>query len=283
MPTGTDMPQIPSLDADAPAADVLKALDDHGVVTLLNFLPADLVRALNSELEPFVQDFRQAHIGEGYDAFLGHETVRLHGITAKSGSFAGVLTDPSILALMDAVLLPNCADYRLSAAELIEIRRNETAQPLHVDDGSWPRAAWEASPLVMNVMIALTDFTSENGATVIAPGSHRWPSERQASSADVCQAVMPAGSAAVFRGDVVHGGGANIDGTARRGLSVSYCHGWLTPVENSVLATPLDIARALPRRAQQLLGFDLYDGSTRGTGVLNMLEVGNPASLLSER
>lgn len=277
------MPEIPSLAADSAAARVIDVLDDVGVVSLRGFLPKRVLRALNTDLDPFVASFRQAHISEGYDAFLGHETVRLHGIVAKSPSFAPVLTDPRILALMDAILLPNCVDYRLSAAELIEIRGSETAQPLHVDDGSWPRSAWAASPLVVNVMIALTDFTVGNGATVIAPGSHRWNEGRVAVAVDLCQAVMPAGSAAIFRGDVVHGGGANHDGTARRGLSVSYCHGWLTPVENSVLATPLAVARALPRRAQQLLGFDIYDGSTRGTGVLNMLEVGNPASALGDR
>lgn len=277
------MSEISSLAADSSPEDVLQALDEDGVVCLRDFLPIDVVRALNAELDPHVASFRQSTISEGYDEFLGHETVRLHGIATKSQHFAAVLTDARILAVMDALLLPNCADYRLSAAELIEIHGNETAQPLHVDDGSWPRAAWDASPLVVNVMIALTDFTSANGATVIAPGSHRWPAERGVETADLCQAVMPAGSAAVFRGDVVHGGGANLDGTARRGLSVSYCHGWLTPVENSVLATPLDTARALPRRAQQLLGFDIYDGSARGTGVLNMLEVGNPASVLEER
>ncbi|MCR9278740.1 MAG: phytanoyl-CoA dioxygenase family protein [Pseudomonadaceae bacterium] len=277
------MPEIAALSDASSTHQIMTVLDADGVVTLTDFLSPELLQALNAELDPYVASYKQAHISDGYDEFLGHETVRLHGITAKSAAFPALLTEPRILGVMDTLLLPNCADYRLSAAELIEIHGNETAQPLHVDDGSWPRAAWDASPLVVNVMIALTDFTSENGATVVAPGSHRWPQSRQAAAEDLCQAVMPAGSAAIFRGDVVHGGGANVDGTARRGLSISYCLGWLVPVENSVLATPPELARTLSRRAQQLLGYDIYDGSARGTGVLNMLDVGNPASVLDDQ
>ena len=150
------------------------------------------------------------------------------------------------------------------------------------DDDSWPRAAQTAAPLVINVMIALSDYTAENGATVVVPGSHKWEPGREPQPDEITQAVMSPGSAAIFTGQTLHGGGKNVSGVPRRGLSVSYCHGWLVPVENSWLGIPLEKVRALPERAQSLLGYDLYDGTSRGGGIINMYEVGSPRALLDQ-
>ncbi len=91
------------------------------------------------------------------------------------------------------------------------------------------------------------------------------PAEHETASA-----VMQPGSAAIFRGDLLHGGGTHRDGPPRRGLSVSYCLGWLLPVENSWLGVPPERAKQLPERAQELLGYELYDGTLMGCGIINM-------------
>lgn len=257
-----------------------EALEGDGVVIVENFLSSDLVSALNAELQPHIDACKPRERKDLYDDFLGTYTVRLHGVAAKAPSFPGVMIDPRVLFVMDQQLKPNCTDYRLSAAELIEIRGGETAQPIHRDDDSWPKAAQSASPLVVNVMIALSDYTAENGATVVVPGSHKWDPERVPESDEITQAVMSPGSVAMFTGQTIHGGGQNISGVPRRGLSVSYCHGWLVPVENSYLGIPLETVRGLPERAQSLLGYDIYDGTSRGSGQINMYEVGSPRALL---
>ena len=271
---------VVQLPATATSDEILKVLDTDGVAIVRDFLPADLVARLNAELQPHIDAFRMREVETGYDDFLGGSTVRLHGIAAKSESFPEALLEPRMLAVMDAVLRPNCTDYHLSSAELIEIRGGETAQIIHRDDDSWPRAAQDASPLVVNVMMALTDYTADNGATVVVPGSHKWNLDRVPEVGEITQAVMPAGSAAIFTGQTLHGGGTNTSGRARRGLSVSFCHGWLVPVENSWLGVPLDRIRQLPERAQELLGYAVYDGTSRGGGMINMYEVGSPKALL---
>ena len=241
-----------------------------------------MVKSLNDELEPYIEACKPREQKNMYDDFLGAYTVRLHGIAAKARSFAPVLADARIMSIMDQQLRPHCTDYRLSAAELIEIRGGETAQPIHRDDDSWPRTAQAAAPLVINVMIALSDYTIENGATVVVPGSHKWDRAREPQPDEITQAVMSPGSVAMFAGQTLHGGGKNVSGVPRRGLSVSYCHGWLVPVENSWLGIPLEKVRELPKRAQSLLGYDLYDGTSRGGGIINMYEVGSPRALLDE-
>tara|TARA_B100000676_G_scaffold272437_1_gene290442 strand:- start:15529 stop:15657 length:129 start_codon:yes stop_codon:yes gene_type:complete len=37
--------------------------------------------------------------------------------------------------------------------------------------------------------------------------------------------------------------------------------------------------KALPKRAQQILVWNVYDGTTRGNGVLGYYEMGNPQDL----
>lgn len=271
---------VQRLSGSSSGDDISKVLDDDGVVIVEDFLAPDLVATLNGELQPYIDACKPREQKSMYDGFLGAYTVRLHGIAAKAGSFPGVMIDPRIMAVMDQQLKPNCTDYRLSSAELIEIRGGETAQPIHRDDDSWPRVAQSAAPLVVNVMIALSDYSTDNGATVVVPGSHKWDLEREPRSEEITQAVMSPGSVAMFTGQTLHGGGQNVSGVPRRGLSVSYCHGWLVPVENSWLGIPLETVRDLPERAQTMLGYDLYDGTSRGGGLINMYEVGSPRALL---
>ncbi len=104
-------------------------------------------------------------------------------------------------------------------------------------------------------MIAPVDFSEENGATRVAPGSHRWPFERTAEDSDMVSAEMPAGSAVLYLGSTIHGGGANRSTDQwRRGIHLSYVLGWLRTEKNHYLATPPEIARTLPRRAQEPRG-----------------------------
>ena len=116
-------------------------------------------------------------------------------------------------------------------------------------------------------MIALVDFTAENGATRVVPGSHHWP-DRQLTPLEQAQqhppdpaliavAEMRAGSAVVYTGGTIHGGGANTSTTPRRGAHLSYCLGWLRTEENNYLSVPPAVAAGLPRAAQELLGYAL--------------------------
>ena len=50
-------------------------------------------------------------------------------------------------------------------------------------------------------------------------------------------------------------------------------------MENCYLNLTVDQVAAMPERAQELLGFDVYDGTGRGNGVLGYYEMGNPKDL----
>lgn len=274
--------EVRFLPGDAGVEDIIEAVDADGVAIVRDFVTADWLERFNAEIQPAVDKARRYVFGnEAIDEFLGDRTVRLHGLVAKAPSFAELMIDARLLTLMDHYLLPHCSSYLFSAGELIEIRGGETAQRFHVDDGSWP--VWPrvgAKLLQMNIMLAGTDFTATNGATLVVPGSHLWEDEREPAAEEVAQAVMPTGSIAVIRGDCTHAGGANTDGARRRAISFSYCLGWLRPVENSYLNLPLEVVARLPVRARELLGYEIYDGSGReNSGFLGYYEMGSPRAL----
>ena len=84
-------------------------------------------------------------------------------------------------------------------------------------------------------------------------------------------------------GSTVHAGGANTTHDVwRRGMHLSYVLGWLRTEENHFLTTPPDVARTLPRRAQELLGYAAHDAIAQAGGYLGTVDLRNPVDLLAE-
>ena len=69
---------------------------------------------------------------------------------------------------------------------------------------------------------------------------------------------MPAGSVLIYLGNLLHGGGANETPAPRLGVVLEYGVSWIRPQENLGLAYPPTLARTLPTRLQELLGYNLY-------------------------
>jgi ectoine hydroxylase-related dioxygenase (phytanoyl-CoA dioxygenase family) len=131
--------------------------------------------------------------------------------------------------------------------------------------------------------VALEDFHADNGATVIVPGSHRWPRERQPRPEELAVAEMSEGSAAIYLGSTIHAGGANTTADRwRRGVHLSYVVGWLRTEENNVLAVGPGVAKTLPRRAQELIGYGIHDAIRSAGGYLGLVDMRVPADLLAE-
>ena len=186
------------------------------------------------------------------------------------------MLSPLMCGLADELLLPNCADYLLNTGQLIQIGPGETAQHLHRDEDAWDFYKPPKPLLEVEAMFALTDFTIENGATQVVPGSHKWAPDRKAKPNEILRAEMPAGSALCYLGSTVHGGGANTTADEwRRGMFFGYVVGWLRTEENTFLTVPIDQVKKMPTRVQELLGYKAH----RSIGVV---DVGSPMVLLAE-
>lgn len=239
-------------DADAHAAE----LRSQGFTVIPEFMDAATIARVRAGLAPFQDSHR------GRNAFEGFKTERVYTLVARAPVFEELAVEPRLLALLDRFLQPG---YLLTATQSIQINPGEAAQDLHTDDGFYriprPRPA-----ISYTVIVAVDPFTAENGATEVIPGSHLWgapgdegrPNDLAEMEAMAVPMAVPAGAAFVMAGTLIHRGGANRTDRPRLAFTNQYCEPWARPQENFFLAIPPDQVRAMPRRLQQLLGYEIW-------------------------
>lgn len=280
------MTEIARYTADSPVEIIGNALEQHGAVIVEGLIDPPMLAQLDREIGPLISrsDPAQTHLNEGVAAFFGKHVRHLTGLAGKSNAFAEkVMCHPVYLALCDRFLLPNCADYQLNLGHMMDRGPGAHAQLMHRDDDVWIHFRHPRPLVQLASVVALVDFTRENGATLVVPGSHRWSRERQAVESEIAFAEMRAGSAVIYQGATLHAGGANATSDQwRRGFHMSYTLGWLRTEENNVLAVPPARARRLSPRAQRLLGYGVHDAIKDNGGYLGMVEMRDPLELLSE-
>ena len=250
--------------ASAPADEILTSLEQDGATIVTGLVEPTTVDRLVADFAPHLNA-----VGWGYhdagnpDDFSGHHTKRLHGLVSRSPLVGDVVRHPLLRAMCDRFLRPHAREYRISTTELMALGRGETDQLLHRDGDSWRYFPKPRPEILVSANIALTDFTEKNGATVVVAGSHRWDPKREATNAERAQAVMPRGSALLYSGDVLHGGGANETDEVRIGMYLGYLLSWLRPIENHLITNGEQALKNLPPDTQRLFdysptGFDLF-------------------------
>jgi hypothetical protein len=234
------------------------------------------VNASSDDLESSLKDSSPDEVDQMIRNFYGSKTVRIDGLPGKSPTFVEMICHRALLAAADHFLLPNCHRYTLNTSQLIEIRPGETAQALHRDEAAWLHFNPPRPQMSVEAMFALTDFTRENGGTRIIPGSHRWDSSRVPEDDEIVNAEMASGSAVVYLGNTLHGGGANrTRNETRRGMFMGFCLGWLRTEENFFLSTPIEAVRGMPQQVQELLGYEAHLG-------IGVVDVGSPMKLVRQ-
>ncbi len=242
--------------------EIAAALDRDGAAVVEGFLSPASTDRLVGDFAPHLEAVDWCNTTTGKpDEFHGLRTKRLHGLLARSEAFGEVVGDPLLRALCDRILRPLCHDYRLSTGELMALGGGQGRQTLHRDADSWLHFPSPRPEILFSANVALTDFTADNGATVVAPGSHRWPTDRKPAEDELVSAAMPRGSALLYVGNVLHGGGANATDEVRIGLYVGYILSWLRPIESHLATNGLDVVRNAPAAVQRLLDYT-EDGFT---------------------
>ena len=252
-PPADRAPARPVLSPEEIARHVAR-IAEQGYTILERVIEPALLDALTASLSTLEQLLDARPAG---NVFEGTRTVRIYNLLARGEVWTRVPVHPAVLPIVEGVLDAGCLVSSLSS---IAIGPSETPQPLHADDHLIPLPRPHV-PLVCNTMWALTDFTAENGATRLVPGSHLWPAvpllgQRHES----IPAVMPRGSVLVWNGSLWHGGGANTTAGRRVGVAMNYCAGWMRQQENQQLGIPLPVARSFSPRLRKLCGFGIYKG-----------------------
>jgi ectoine hydroxylase-related dioxygenase (phytanoyl-CoA dioxygenase family) len=257
--------------ADAPdlAQEVAQCVDECGYAIVADILDPATCARLVDEVDRVE---REGSIDYGHNDFEGHRTRRIFNLIAHGPPFRELVINEVMLDLMDALLGD---DFLLSGTTSMHISPGETHQLLHADDGmiSLPRPHVAT---LATTLWALCDFTADNGATRLVPGSHRLEAmPRPGEVHESIAAEMPAGSALVLHGSTWHGGGANRTADVERyGLSIQYVAGWCRQQQNLMLGTSKALAATYPRRLQELIGYSMY------RNVMGHVEREHPLSLL---
>jgi ectoine hydroxylase-related dioxygenase (phytanoyl-CoA dioxygenase family) len=222
--------------ADADAETIAAALADSGAVVIDELAPPALVERILGELDPYL-----AVTETGPDEFSGLRTRRTGSLIARSPASRDLIAHPLVLDVVGRVLA-HATTFQLHLTQMISIGPGEPAQPVHRDQWAYDFFRFPSGYEVqVSTMWAMSDFTEQNGATRVVPGSHRAPDRERFTEADTVGAEMRSGSVVLYTGSVYHGGGANV--------------GWLRQEENQYLAVPLEVARTLPESLQRLIGY----------------------------
>jgi ectoine hydroxylase-related dioxygenase (phytanoyl-CoA dioxygenase family) len=229
------------------------AVDDlcrEGFVVLPAVIGPEEISRIREQLAPYL-DGRLF----GRNEFEGFRSERVYALLAKAPAIATLVEHPAVLALLDELLHPG---YLLSANLAINVHPGETAQSWHTDDG-YCRIQRPRPPMGVSAIWAIDEFTDDNGATELIPGSHTWDSEpARVDDRDIERVVMPAGSVVVFFGTLLHRGGANRSNRSRLAVTPQYCEPWIRQIETMSLAVPPAVASTFSSRVQALLGYGIY-------------------------
>src|SRR5580698_9116431 len=246
------MPTLKHLPADVSADQVAAILAADGALILDDVLSHAGIEQVRAEIDPYVEATR-----DGRDSFTGYQTTRTGALVARSPACRDLVMHPTILGACDTFLLPACDRYQLHLTQVIRIRPGQPRQPLHRDRLAWGGYLQASIEPQFNTIWALTDFTEENGATQVVPGSPSWPESRKAEPHEIGYAEMKAGSVLLYSGSVIHSGGENQADHDRIGINITYCLGWLRQEEDQYLSCPPAIARTLDPKLQALLGYSM--------------------------
>lgn len=186
--------------------------------------------------------------------FYGETTKRFGRLLMRSPHAARLVQHAMVMSIVERVLLPWCDTIQLNVAQAIAIHPGAPAQVPHRDQDMWRVPPGETECLV-NVIWPLTAFTAENGATRVWPRSHGAMALQAEPGMEPIAAAMAPGSALLFLGSTLHGAGANLTASVRRGVVIGYSLGWLKPYENQWLAYPPSIARDFAPDLAALVGY----------------------------
>ncbi len=248
------MPELQHTTFRQPDA-VQQAFQQDGGVIIDRFIAPEAASEIQAAFATALEEEPWCNTTEG-DYVLGREffgltTKRLHGVMRYHPGIVDCLTNADFVRFARREIGERII---MSTGELMAIGPGEVRQELHRDGDSWHRAGI-SSNLLVSINIALTPFEQANGATVVVPGSHLWAPDRRPEDHELAYAEMAPGSALLYSGRVLHGGGANRTEATRMGLYFGYIPAWLRPIENTSRTLPAALLNDYPEETQRLLGY----------------------------
>lgn len=252
---------------------IIEGIRDDGAILLENLFSSHQVRCFLEDTQEPLSRVKQgtAYSEERLRLFYGYKTKRLSNLTSFSSTFRKEFLDHDLIhRICEAVFYPQCGTYWLGGAEIVEVGPGEKSQPLHRDQDEWPifKLIGPSAPeACLNFLVALSEFTPENGATRVVLGSNQVDySHDYFKAVETVPAAMKPGDCLLLSGKTVHGAGANHTPNRRLGLVISIQCSYLTPEEAFPLHVDDETAETMSRRARSMVGLSSHFAKD-GTGL----------------
>lgn len=192
-------------------------------------------------------------------AWVSNGNQRVFSLLNKDPSFIELAEHPEAMGVIESVLGPYAL---LSSITAHVVLPGNSPQALHADQ-DYISGPWSHS-LVVNVLWMLDEFTPDNGATVVLPGTHRLgvsPDKRISEGWRRVLAVGKAGSIVVLDGRVWHGSGQFMsDRGCRVAILSCYCAPFIRQQENHFRSLLPSVRESLSPRMRRLLGYEVWNG-----------------------
>jgi ectoine hydroxylase-related dioxygenase (phytanoyl-CoA dioxygenase family) len=196
-------------------------LDENGYLPLPGILQPVEIEALRHRLAKLLEIEKE---NAGKEVHQEAGTARLANLVDKGDVFRVCFSHPRVLAAVAHVLE---GDLKLSSLNSRAALPGQGLQGLHAD---WGEPVLPGNYQVCNSIWLLDDFTAENGATRVVPGSHRSGKMPHQAMADPTAAhpderllLAPAGTVVIFNSHAWHGGTLNRTSQPRRALHSYWC------------------------------------------------------------
>jgi len=271
-----------------PTSDLAQAKSDlarHGYTILTGLLDGEAVAEMQVRLPELAAEEEARAL---YDHAQG-ETINqyVYMMINKGQVFLDLVQHPAILDMVGHVLGP---EFLLSASDAILCKPGGAAMPLHSDQWWLPPPTPRDRPpdmragemrrfthradtggrdkpiapaAALSVMWMVSDFSADNGATRLVPGSHlsgEQPDPAVPYAMETEAGEGKAGSALIFDSRLRHATGANRTEEARIGIINVYCGPQFRPMENYTLGAAEGIVANASPQLLALLGFRVWDG-----------------------
>ena len=262
---------IPHFSADTSASILSEALEEHGCLVVNNLMHREQRENVRCELQPYMDKARAGE--DDPNEFYPGLTRRVSALVASSKTAGDLVLHATSQQICEDLLVPNGEfGYHLHVSAALEVGPGARKQILHREHDTYTFFTDPKPNIIVASMWAVTDFRADNGATLVVPGSHRWPADREAKPDEILSAEMPAGSVLYWLGGTLHGAGANTSQDWRYGIILTYSLGWVRQEENQYLNVPPEIAATLSQELRDMIGYKMH----RALGFSNHLKLGSP-------
>jgi ectoine hydroxylase-related dioxygenase (phytanoyl-CoA dioxygenase family) len=242
-------------------------LDEQGYLVLPGFMEPGLLAALRGRIEEL---FAEEGDRAGAEFKQEPQSRRLANLVNKGEVFRRVIVMPAVLERVRHVL---GAEMKLSSLNARSADPHSTwTQPLHADMGALPdeRGYW-----VCNTVWMVDDFTPENGALRLVPGSHRWGRLPQAVLAEPTAphpeemlVTGTSGTVVVMNSHLWHGGTANRTAVPRTALHAFYCRRDKPQQQYQKQLLSAEVQRSLTSELREILALDDAENDRLSTEVV---------------